>query len=171
MDAEPRGQNDNLAAAAIGERLAARYRHIAETAMADVPICNAALAVASCDFRAWGGQAIGIVVTPWFMNLIATALPGTDVAPTANGSSVRLALPSGEVEFIAGDLEGIGRIDACSLFSPVLEFETMEAAVETAREAMRAFFDVAALAEPPKPPSSVNRRDLLRGRLTVEEGA
>ncbi|RCW24763.1 [NiFe] hydrogenase assembly HybE family chaperone [Ciceribacter lividus] len=171
MEAEADRQTAEMQAAEIARRLEARYRVIAETAMADVPICNAALEVASCGFRPWGGRAFGVVVTPWFMNLLAVDLPGVESPPAANGTTVRAFLPAGEVELIAGELEGIGRVDACSLFSPVLEFSSMEVAIETAIEAANAFFDPEALAEPPPPAPAVNRRDLLRGRFGSREEA
>ena len=171
MDAEADRQTAEMQAAEIARRLEVRYRAIAETAMADVPICNAALGVASCGFRPWDGRAFGVVVTPWFMNLLAVDLPGTESPPATNGTTVRAFLPAGEVELIAGELEGIGRVDACSLFSPVFEFSTMEAAVATAMEAADAFFDLDALAEPPPSAPAVNRRDLLRGHFGSREEA
>jgi len=172
MKADPADIDRHAQAALIAERLALRYQQIAETAMVDVPICNSALGVASCGFRVWGGQALGIMVTPWFMNLLAVDLPGHQSAPAANRATVKMLLPVGEVDFIAGELDDIGRVDACSLFSPVFEFENMEAAIETANEAIRAFFDAELLADPPKPAPVVNRRDLLRGRFkaSAEEG-
>ncbi|NEJ24600.1 [NiFe]-hydrogenase assembly chaperone HybE [Rhizobium leguminosarum] len=136
------------------------YRHIHVTAMADVPICNPALGVAATGFRAFGGRAFGIVTTPWFMNLVAVDLPdGAPSAAAVSGTTLRVGLPAGEVEFITGELDGIGRVDSCSLFSPVFEFATMAAALATAEEAVRAFFD----------PAAVNRRDLLRGHFRKRE--
>lgn len=166
MDADLSALNRDDAALALGRSLETLYRHIFERSMRDVPICNPALLVAASGFRSHGGRAFGIVTTPWFMNLVAADLPdGRPAAPAAPGTTVCIGLPAGEVEFIAGELDGFGRLDCCSLFSPVLEFGTMEAALETAQEAARAFFDPAALEEPPPPPVEVNRRDLLRGRL------
>lgn len=165
MDAE--GAQEGVdPALALGGRLEARYRQIHATAMADMPICNPALGVAATGFRSYGGRAIGIVTTPWFMNLVAADLPGgAPAAPAGPGATVRMGLPAGEVDFIAGELDPIGRIDSCSLFSPVFEFATMEAALETAGEIARAVFDPATLDPPPAAPTPVNRRDLLRGRL------
>jgi [NiFe] hydrogenase assembly HybE family chaperone len=158
-------------AEAIAERLVAAYGRIAETAMAGVPICNPALGVAASGFRAWGGRAVGVVLTPWFMNLVAVDLAGHTSAPAANGQTVAMFLPAGAVDFLVGELDGIGRIDSCSLFSPVFEFESMEVALETATEAANAFFDPAALVEKPKPAAPVNRRDLLRGRFGAQAEA
>jgi len=144
-------------------RLVARYRAIAETAMADVPICNPRLGVEAVDFRRWGGRALGMVVTPWFLNLTLFDLSDGEPAPAAqSGATVPLQLPAGQVDLIVGDLPGFGRVDICSLFSPMFEFAEMEAAVATAREALRAL-----LTAPPSPPvtpqPTFDRRAFLRG--------
>ncbi|WP_244561492.1 [NiFe]-hydrogenase assembly chaperone HybE [Ensifer aridi] len=142
---------DSDLALAIGKRLEARYRHI-HAAMADLPICNPVLSVAATGFRAFSGRAFGIVTTPWSMNLVALDFPDAPpAAPAAMGTTVRIGLPVGEVDFISGELDTIGRVDSCSLLSPVFEFATMEAALETAEGAIRAFFDPSALQPPPAP--------------------
>lgn len=136
--------------------------------MAGVPIRNGALDVAALGFRVHAGRAMGIVVTPWFMNLVALDLSeGPQSAPARTGTSYRLGLPRGEVEMIVGELPGVGRIDSCSLFSPMHEFADMAAAVDTAQLAMRALFEP----EPPPAPSALDRRSFLRGRKPADEGA
>ena len=137
--------------------LARRYREIASTAMADLPICNPKLGVEAIDFRIWSGRALGIVVTPWFLNLTLFDLPGAEPsAAVERGATVQLWLPAGQIELIVGDLPGFGRVDMCSLFSPMFEFAEMEAAVETAREALQA------LLSPPDPPPAKSRPKLDR---------
>lgn len=155
----------DVAAVEIAAALVARYTRIAETSMADVPICNPALGVAATGFRAYCGRAVGVVTTPWFMNLVAVALPGSEIPRASPGQTVRLCVPAGEVEFIAGELEEVGRIDSCSLFSPVFEFATMDEACDVAAEIARNFFDPQVLDPPPPPPSRTSRRDLLRGKF------
>ncbi|MFC0804512.1 [NiFe]-hydrogenase assembly chaperone HybE [Ensifer sp. P24N7] len=157
-------------ALALGQRLEARYRHIHATAMTDVPICNPALTVAATGFRTYRGRAFGIVTTPWFMNLVAVDLPdGAPAAPVATGTTLSIGLPAGEVEFIAGELHAIGRVDSCALLSPVFEFAAMEAALEMAEEAARAFFDPATFELASELRAVVNRRHLLRGHFRRRE--
>lgn len=146
------------------------YRYIHATAMQDVPRCNPALGIKATGFRIYGGRALGIITTPWFMNLVAADIPGSvQSAPVAVGTTVRIGLPVAEVEFIAGELDAIGRVASCSLFSPVFAFGTMEAALETAVEAVRAFFDPAALTPASVPSTNVKRRDLLRGNFRKQQ--
>ncbi|TCU33103.1 [NiFe]-hydrogenase assembly chaperone HybE [Rhizobium azibense] len=170
MDADVAERTEIDPAETLGLQLEMRYRHIHASAMQDVPLCNPALGIAATGFRIYGGRALGIVTTPWFMNLAAGDIPGgVQSASFAPGTTVRIGLPAGEVELIVGELDAIGRIDSCSLFSPVFEFGTMEAALATAVEAVRAFFEPAALEPAAAPPASVNRGDLLWGNFRKQQ--
>ena len=159
-------------AALTGEAIATRYRHIAATTMAGLPICNAALTVAAEGFRVHAGRAVGVVVTPWFMNFVAADLADAPPSPALRaGSSIKLAAPAGDVELIVGELADFGRLDSCSLFSPMGAFADMASAVLTARKAMEALFAVRA-SRPSAAPGALDRRAFLRGRLNAgAEGA
>ena len=153
--------------ASPAEPLAAAYRHIAQTRMANLPVYNHRLAVEAIGFQRHGDGWLGIVATPWFMNaVLAPAQPGAwnDIR---DGIKVTRALPSGSYEFVAGHISGIGTILNCSLFSPMFEFEEQEAVVEAANAAMGALLDPEEASEPaappPRPPrAEVSRRHLLR---------
>jgi [NiFe] hydrogenase assembly HybE family chaperone len=158
---------DDEAAKAIGETLAALYVSVRAGPMRDMPICNDALDVEAVGFRAFGARAVGVIVTPWFMNLIV--IPE---APVDSGSAVGVALPAGDVECVPARLDGFGAILACSLFSPMFVFSDMPMAREAAREAMKALFDPELLDEKrAQKPSALDRRALLRGRLAPAEAA
>jgi [NiFe] hydrogenase assembly HybE family chaperone len=144
-----------MSAQAVGARLERLYRALAEGAMAGLPICNPALSVAALGFREAGGEAVGVVVTPWFLNVVAAPL-GT-AAPARPGETRRLALPAGELELIVGELPGFGRLDAASLFSPMFGFADMDAALAAAEGALEALFAV-------PPPRAIPRRAFLGGR-------
>jgi [NiFe] hydrogenase assembly HybE family chaperone len=139
---------DEIAAAL--ERL---YRAIAEGAMAGLPICNPRLGVAARGFRAVGGEAVGLVVTPWFLNVVAAPLLPAAVTPAEAGATRKLALPAGVIDLIIGELAGFGRLDSASLFSPMHDFADMAAALATAESAAEALFAAPAL----------DRRAFLRG--------
>jgi [NiFe] hydrogenase assembly HybE family chaperone len=88
-----------------------------------------------------------------------------------DGIKVTRVLPSGSYEFVAGQIDGIGTILNCSLFSPMFEFEKQEAVREAAIAAMGALLnpetdeapEPAAPPAPPPSPAEVSRRHLLRG--------
>lgn len=77
-------------------QLAALYRGIAATRMAEVPICHPGLAVAAVGFAPEpdGRGALGVLLTPWFMNLVWWALdeaadrPAGAAAAALGGSGI-----------------------------------------------------------------------------------
>ncbi|HYD63957.1 [NiFe]-hydrogenase assembly chaperone HybE [Azospirillum sp.] len=152
--------------------LGAAYRAAAEGGMKDVPICNAALRVETVGFQPFGDDAwLGIVVTPWCMNAVLLPRDPAAWADLAGGATVARVLPSGEYDFLAGRLEGVGPLLSLSLFSPMDEFAEHAVAVLTAQacldELLKAEEEAAPEpapppAPPPGPPPS--RRQMLFGR-------
>lgn len=121
----------DLAPREAAARLEAFYGHVAETAMRGLPMMHAALGIRCVEPVLLGREWLGVLITPWFMNLVL--LPAEpDLPAEAVGTKSFVALPCGTVEFIQSHGEDIGPHRMCSLFSPVFEFETMEAAVLTA---------------------------------------
>jgi len=158
-------------AAAWGELLAASYREIGERAMRDLPIYNDALGVEAVGFRPFNGTIIGIMVTPWFMNVV---MPASAVAQAASGATVRIRFPAGDIEFTLGEVGHMGRIASCSLFSPMFQFSDMDAARATAEAALAELMlpadseEAVRRREPATSP--IGRRDFLRGALTERRG-
>ena len=163
----------NDAEASPADSLAAAYRHIATTRMADLPFYNHRLAVEAVGFQRFGDGWLGIVATPWFMNAVLAPLKAGAWNGIRDGIKVTRALPSGSYEFVAGNIEGIGTILNCSLFSPMFEFQEQAAVIEAAEAAMGALLAPEEFSEPeapppsplplPAPPAEVSRRHLLRG--------
>jgi [NiFe] hydrogenase assembly HybE family chaperone len=160
-----------MSAGAIAERLTAIYRDIHRRAMRDAPICNDALAVEAVGFRDFGELALGVIVTPWFANLIAAPLDDTQPFDAA---TLHLRFPAGDAEFNVSELDGFGRIASCSLFSPMDAFADQDAARATARAALDALFD-AHLHDPPRAErvgDALDRRAFFgRRRRAEEDGA
>ncbi|MDR3494880.1 MAG: [NiFe]-hydrogenase assembly chaperone HybE [Ancalomicrobiaceae bacterium] len=127
--------------------------------MADLPICNAALGVHVTGFRRAGDWRIGIVVTQWFMNVVA--VPDAGVALPGIGSKLALQLPAGEVEGIVGAIDGLGRVATASLYSPMQAFDAADAAIAVAEAALVQLFTTPEPAPPPRQPIALNRRALL----------
>ncbi len=148
----------NAAAIAAGERLASCYREIGRLRMAGLPICNPALDVAAVGFRPLAGEAFGVLVTPWCMNLVLLDLPGAPARPMLPAGGTRdYDFPAGRIAFVVATIDAIGRVDAASLFSPMHEFASLEAARATGLAAVEAV-----LAPPPQ--TTAGRRGLLLGR-------
>jgi [NiFe] hydrogenase assembly HybE family chaperone len=154
------------AAIAQGERLAELYREIHRRSMAGLPICNEALEVEAVGFRPFGELVVGVIVTPWFANLVAVAAEG-------GTQPLRLRFPAGDVEFNVSALAGFGSLASCSIFSPMSDFVDHEAAREAAQAALAALFDPH-LHEAPSPRAergAMDRRALFGGRRRASEEA
>ena len=109
--------------------------------MRDVPLLNHALAVEAVGFRPWAEHWLGVLVTPWFMNLVLMPRVSARWQPIAEGQSRHYLFPAGVFEFIGGHDPLIGDYQACSLFSPMFEFATIRGARDTAVAALAALFD------------------------------
>lgn len=117
------------------------FTRIQHERMVDVPILNPALVVQAVGFRMWDEHCLGILITPWFMNLMLLPREGDEWAGQPSGTKINHVLPSGNYEFIVGEESSIGHYQMCSLFSPVFEFENQEAAVATAEAVMEGLMD------------------------------
>jgi [NiFe] hydrogenase assembly HybE family chaperone len=161
---------DAADAVAWGERLAGSYREIGDRAMRDLPIYNDALGVEAVGFRRFNGTIIGIMVTPWFMNVV---MPAGAMRETA-GTTLRVRLPAGDIEFALSEVGQIGQIASCSLFSPMFEFADMAAARATAEAALAELMlpddseEAVRRREPATTP--IDRRSFLRGTLAERRG-
>jgi len=153
----------------IREKLEALYSEIEATRMKDVPILNPDLTVAAIGFEPWQEFHLGVLLTPWFMNLML--LPqdaeGFSESPPGVGEKWKIQLPAGQVEFIVGHEDVLGYSLSCSLFSPVFEFSDQEAAVETAQAALAQV--LAASDEVEEEDDDAEMRNLWAGKLPSSE--
>ncbi len=152
---------------ALRETLEALYRAIEVTRMDGVPILNKKLQVAALGFEPWQEYGLGVMVTPWFMNLVLVPLDQEKFIETAPeiGAKRKLNLPAGQVEFILFFEEGFGWSLSCSLFSPMFEFEDQAAALETAQAALAEILNEGAELEPPEQ----DMQDIWAGKLPEPE--
>jgi [NiFe] hydrogenase assembly HybE family chaperone len=132
-------------------RLEAAFRRIESATMADVPILNPALHVEAVGFTRWQEHWLGIVITPWFMNLVL--VPGAADAwqSVAPGKRLFRTFPSGDFAFLGSDEAEVGEFQSCSLFSPMAQFADQAGAREVALAALEALQSESAAAVPPAP--------------------
>ncbi|MEW8627477.1 MAG: [NiFe]-hydrogenase assembly chaperone HybE [Candidatus Thiodiazotropha sp.] len=127
----------------IIEGLEVQFRNIQQQRMQGLPLLNPALQVEAVGFRQWQDLCLGVLITPWFMNLMLIPHEGDSWCDKQIGDKQTYQFPSGPYEFILGEEEGIGRYQMCSLFSPVFEFRDQQTAVTTAKQVMLAIMDEA----------------------------
>lgn len=142
----------------IHQTLEAAFSDIMHTRMHDVPVLNSALSVQALGFGRYHQGWLGVLITPWFMNLLL--LPEADSAWQTQppGSKFDQTFPYGVFEFTVANETQLGVYALCSLFSPMFQFENQAAALTAAQSALQGLLTSPA-------PRSVSRRDLLRGHL------
>ena len=138
--------------------LVTRYRAIYRERMRDLPIVNAKLSVEAVGFEQWDDKDLGVLITPWFMNLVL--LPDSErLTNLPQGERVECQFPSGPCELTVYHDEDLGSYLAAVLFSSVADFPDQDIARAVAEEALAQI-----LAEPPeKEAEKVSRRGLLTG--------
>ena len=126
--------------AAVTARLVADFREVYHAKMRDVPIVNKTLQVEAVGFTRHGDHLLGVLVSPWFMNLVLLPDAGQDWSGLVAGDKEVISFPSGDYEFIHNTRELTGGYKACSLFSPMHEFTRQKDATDVARAVMQALF-------------------------------
>jgi len=146
------------------------FKKIACTRMRDLPVHNPDLRVQAIGFAPVPdepGMLLGVLVTPWFMNLVRlpaqACLPGTTLL--TNGNKGKRTVGQESFEFVGAFEPDVGAFEVCSLFSPMFEFANHAAAADTASDILRL------LRTPVKPTPSTtpplpSRRGFLLGRGT-----
>lgn len=140
--------------------LQAVFTEIAETRMAGLPVCNPRLQVEAlgfepvrqADLRASGlagpeaahdgghwlpPLCLGVLVTPWFMNLVCLPLLRDDRCPPA-GQARLLHIGGHALSFLTSHEPELGSFGCCSLFSPMQDFASAAAARATAMAVLEA---------------------------------
>jgi [NiFe] hydrogenase assembly HybE family chaperone len=144
------------------QRLESAFRAIHENRMRDLAFVNQALRVEAIGFAPWKHYWLGVMLTPWSMNLVLAPRDPAAFRALPQGEKRRCRFPAGDFDFIAAADERIGDYFVCSLFSPVLEFADHESARETARLALVALLDPTL---DPSRAAPISRRDLVHGRF------
>lgn len=127
----------------LTQRLVAEFREIWHAKMRDLPMVNKLLSVEAVGFRMVDGRPLGVLVSPWFMNLIQLPAEDEDWSHLVSGEKELMSFPSGDYEFIHNTRGMIGGYKACSLFSPMGDFNSQMQAKEVANAVMIALFDEA----------------------------
>jgi len=162
------------AASTVAARVEAAFDRVLRERMAGLPFVNDALRVEMIGLRRWHGLWLGVLVTPWCMNLMLLPGdgPGADDEMQAKwprpavGDYAHFAFPAGVLSFLAGCEGEAGEYLSCSLFSPVFEFADHAAARQVAETCLLALLEpqaAAAQAGAATGPAHPGKRDFLRG--------
>lgn len=109
--------------------------------MQDVPLCNHALGVEAVGFRRTDDGWLGVLVTPWFMNLMLLPARGAHWTHMLLGAKRWHRFASGDYELFGSEEEGMGEYHYFSLFSPMAGFSSQDEAVSVAHAALTLVID------------------------------
>ncbi len=101
---------------------------LAHERMQGLAFVNPALDVEAVAFAPWQGHWLGVLVTPWFMNLILAPRDATAWTSLKPGEKRSYLFPAGAFDFIGAHDDVAGEYQMCSLFSPLLHFDDQETA-------------------------------------------
>jgi [NiFe] hydrogenase assembly HybE family chaperone len=121
--------------------LEAAFLRVLREHMQDMPMVNPALSVEAVGFQPWSAFWLGVLVTPWFMNILLMPREPAAWQPIPERACRRYVFPAGVFEFIGARHALLGDYQACSLFSPMFEFDGPETARATALAALNALLD------------------------------
>lgn len=151
------------------------YEAVWRQQMIDLPFVNPALRVEAVGFRRVDGDWVGVVITPWFINLFLLPGGGTLWQDLPSGEQRGVVFPAGQLDFIAdnnADPEApISAYQYCPLIHPVQHLADQATARQAATAILVALFTPPAAAETPagKPEAAreaepaPGRRAFLRG--------
>lgn len=116
------------------EVLLQAFEKILQENMKDVPILNHRLQVQTLGFQEYEGRIIGIVITPWLMNLVMLPNEQDDWSMLNLGKKMPIKFPSINYKFMVNEIDDIGKYKTHSLYSPMHEFSSQDHAVKVAQD-------------------------------------
>ncbi|MGZ8273320.1 MAG: [NiFe]-hydrogenase assembly chaperone HybE [Burkholderiaceae bacterium] len=169
--------------------LTAAYRSIAQR-MDGLNFVNAAIEVEAVGFAPWESHWLGVMVTPWCINLMLLPRDVSAWTSLPQGEKLCYRFPAGDYDFISSRDETVGEYQMCSLISPVLELPDHATAREVAALARAALLDPANAPVPEVPKEAedepgtgafeqlekqaqapMSKREFLRGRFLRGESS
>jgi [NiFe] hydrogenase assembly HybE family chaperone len=118
----------------IIDTLEQTFKRIHVENMQGIPILNPAIDVQALGFQHWQGRVLGIIITPWLMNLVLLPAEGEDWSQMELGHKQPQEFPSRSYKFMINDIEGIGPCQTYSMCSPMYDFSSHEQAVQVAQD-------------------------------------
>lgn len=136
--------------------LVRHFESIYREHMQGLPIVNPQVAVEAVGFQDFEGHRLGVLITPWFMNLVL--LPARDEwRDSAQGDTSTIGFPSGPIEFTSCRDDKLGTYLTAVLFRSVANLPDQPTARTVARQVMTELF------LPSRNERKLSRRELLTG--------
>ena len=146
------------------EKLLATYRDKVQPQMCGLPMYNANLQTEAIGFERRDGRLSGVLLTPWFMNLVLLPNESDKWLKLPPGKTFEVDFPSGCQRCLLSAPEGIVPHLSLPLFTTVQDFTDQDGARRVAEEVLRQlYFDAADISlDGMRSRQTMSRRDLLR---------
>lgn len=144
--------------------LVASFERIGRESMRGLPFYNEALSVEAVGFERFGDAWLGVLITPWFINLMLVSDRPIPYSEAANGRKRTVDMPGGPVKFLCGGTEWFGMFDAHSIASPMDVYKSQDqarAGASLALTRMRTPPQPTSADRPPAAQTVVSRRTLF----------
>jgi len=117
----------------IGSQLEQTFHKIHLENMQGIPILNPDIQVQALGFQEIEGRVLGIIITPWLMNVVLLPAEGEDWSDMQLGDKRPHKFASRTYKFMLNDIDGIGLCQTHSLYSPMRDFASHNQAVSVAQ--------------------------------------
>jgi len=146
------------------EILLATYRDKVQPQMCGLPMYNAKLQTEAIGFEWRDGRLSGVLLTPWFMNLVLLPNESDEWLKLPPGKTFEVDFPSGCQRCLLSAPEGFVPHLSLPLFTTVQDFTGQDGARRVAEEVLRQlYFDAADISlGGMRSRQTMSRRDLLR---------
>lgn len=140
------------------------FLQIEQEQMQGIPLLNPALKVQTIGFQRYENRTLGIIITPWMMNLLLLPSEDDDWSDLKLGDKTHHRLPANEYRFLVNEIDGIGICQTHSIYSPMHEFMNQDHAVAAAESFIQTL-----MVEVEKPDTDPHDEELLGRILRGEE--
>jgi [NiFe] hydrogenase assembly HybE family chaperone len=140
------------------------FLNIEQEQMQGIPLLNPALQVQTVGFQSYEERTLGIIITPWMMNLLLLPAEDEDWSELKLGDKNHHRLPANEYRFMVNEIDGIGICQTHSIYSPMHEFMNQDHAVAAAESFMQTL-----MVEVEEPDTDPHDEELLGRILRGEE--
>jgi [NiFe] hydrogenase assembly HybE family chaperone len=149
---------------ALTQKIEDVFLQIEQDQMQGIPLLNTALKVQSIGFQTYEDRTLGIIITPWMMNLLLLPSENDDWSEMKLGDKTHHRLPANEYRFMVNEIDGIGICQTHSIYSPMNEFMNQDHAVAAAESFMQTL-----MVEVEEPETDPHDEELLGRILRGEE--
>lgn len=118
---------------AVTKILENTFNKIHQEQMQGIPILNPAIKVQALGFQEYQGRILGVIITPWLMNVVMLPGENDDWNGLEVGKKQLHKFPSKTYKFMVNEIDDIGICQTHSLHSPMRNFISHEQAIRAAQ--------------------------------------